>query len=55
MDKVQTGFRVPESLNTEIEQTAKEYEISKNALMTMAVRIGLNILKNINQIPFPKE
>ena len=55
MEKVQTGFRVPETLNEDIEQTAKAFEITKNALMTMAVRIGLNELKTLNRIPVPEE
>ena len=49
MDKIQTGFRISEAMHEEIEQTAKEYEISKNALMTMAMRIGLNHLRRVNQ------
>lgn len=54
-NKIQTGLRISESLNEEIERTACEYAISKNALMTIAMRIGLNALKGVNQIPLPQE
>ena len=49
--KIQTGFRVSEALNEEIELAAVEFEVSKNSIMTMAVRIGLRHLKVANSIP----
>ena len=46
---IQTGFRVSDVMNDEIEELAADFDISKNALMTMAMRIGLNNLKDLNQ------
>lgn len=48
IEKIQTGFRVDEILNDEIEETSKLYGITKNALMTIAIRIGLNSLNGIS-------
>ena len=51
---IQTGLRVSEALNEEVERAAAEYEVSKNALMKMALRIGLSALKDVNQTRQPQ-
>ena len=53
--KIQTGLRISESMNDEIERLTSNFEISKNALMTIALRIGLNSLKDINNLPLEVE
>ena len=49
--KVQTGLRISESMSKEIEVLTENFEISKNALMTIALRIGLNNLKDVSHLP----
>jgi hypothetical protein len=44
--KIQTGFRASESLNKEIEKLSKDLGISKNAIMTMTINIGIKKLKS---------
>ena len=53
--KVQTGLRVSETMLEEIGNFAESFDISKNALMTIALRIGLNHLKELKQLPLSKE
>jgi len=53
--KVQTGFRASESMFAEIEEMSDSFDISKNSLMTMAMRIGLNSLKDLSQLPNQQE
>ena len=48
-NKIQTGLRVSEAFYEEIERAASKYGISKNALMTIAMRVGLNALNDVNQ------
>jgi hypothetical protein len=53
--RIQTGFRASESMNEEIEGLSEDFDISKNSLMTMAMRIGLNSLRDLKQVPFQQE
>ena len=47
-EKIQTGLRLSQSLNEEVEEMASEHEMSKNALMVKAIKIGLKNLKGVN-------
>jgi hypothetical protein len=43
MSCIQTGFRISEKLSKDIEDIAKECDISKNAAMKMLVALGIKV------------
>lgn len=42
---VQVGLRVPESVNTQLEQYANRIGVSKNALILMLIDMGFKVVK----------
>lgn len=41
---VQIGLRVPESVNTQLEEHASSIGVSKNSLILMLIRMGFKVL-----------
>ena len=41
---VQIGLRVPEGVNTQIEERASSIGVSKNSLILMLIRMGFKVL-----------
>lgn len=49
-DNIQTGFRVAENMNRDIEAIAAECGMSKNAAMRMLMSIGIKVYQESPQL-----